>query len=722
MRWLAGWTLLLLTACWSGPVAIQTEPLPSDRPTAPASQPSSGPQRPESMRLSGRLPEFSPYTPPALVVRDLANGLLGIALRRPDRSQPPVAALRLVLPAGRATGAPGLADLAAAALCAGSSADAPSLEHEIATLGGQLTIATHAAATVVELVLPAAQWDSGLRRLAEALRQPPESGVAFERTREVALERLRTLWTTRPDTAQLERIATDPKRTPDAWLSELQDRSATELAAYWRQITAPRGAVLALAIPELQPESVLTEAAAAVAVWTTAAGNAPSVAQPPAALPPGMHWAPRAGLARLHFVVERPLAAAGLALETLVLQEILLGADGRFAQALRQAGPELEPHRLAYDEGRRRFDLVGFEMAPEFVPVVRALLAEALASFASRPLSADELEIGTARARLTLLADLGSTRTCLAACTSSVLAGAMPLCAAAETYAQLGRMEPQRVQAALPALAASVSALLVVGGSAAGQEGALVLEDPWPRDAFTERSENRDAAAIRAATAYLDLAVSACGGKATLAAITGFSARTIRRTASGPEAIDRIWFAADGRLRRVRQVLATEIETVVAGGAARERSGTEILELENDEARTLVQAVERHPLLLLAAHAQGRLSMRLLAVRTVDEREMAVLERVDPSRERLRLFLDAQSGLVRRIETREWRPGIGRVPLVENFADYRSAAGVRVPFHVESALDPGGEPVATEWLRFVPTTPTAEELTPGGPRGDDAGR
>jgi hypothetical protein len=76
---------------------------------------------------------------------------------------------------------------------------------------------------------------------------------------------------------------------------------------------------------------------------------------------------------------------------------------------------------------------------------------------------------------------------------------------------------------------------------------------------------------------------------------------------------------------------------------------------------------------------------------------MAILELIDPTRERLRVQVDAQSGLIRQVETREVSPGIGRVQVVEKLSDYRAHKGLRSPFHMLTIVGSAPEPIVTDW-------------------------
>jgi hypothetical protein len=128
--------------------------------------------------------------------------------------------------------------------------------------------------------------------------------------------------------------------------------------------------------------------------------------------------------------------------------------------------------------------------------------------------------------------------------------------------------------------------------------------------------------------------------------------------------------------------------------------------------------MRRHPILLLGRWVRGEIVFRLASLRRIDDRDMAILELVDPTVEPLRVTMDAESGLIRAVETREWRPDLGaRVQVTEYYDDYRRAGSVRAPFHCMTQT--GGATAQTidasyADLQFEAVDP--EALKRGGPR------
>src|SRR5262249_48178806 len=155
---------------------------------------------------------------------------------------------------------------------------------------------------------------------------------------------------------------------------------------------------------------------------------------------------------------------------------------------------------------------------------------------------------------------------------------------------------------------------------------------------------------------FLDLAVDKLGGRDLLARFNGFAGSCEVHAGNALVASDQIWYRDDGRLRRVRRVLATTLELTIEGATAIETSQDQQVSLSRDEAAQVLSRASRHPLALVTAWLQGKARFKLVSVRRIDGREMAILELIDPTRDRLRLQIDAQSGLIRQVETREVWP------------------------------------------------------------------
>jgi hypothetical protein len=254
--------------------------------------------------------------------------------------------------------------------------------------------------------------------------------------------------------------------------------------------------------------------------------------------------------------------------------------------------------------------------------------------------------------------------------------------------------------------------LLLSGGEPDRSLGATMLGQPFLDAPALVPIE--PAGSTEAADEILARAVRALGGERRLAAVHGYAGNLHREGALGPNVDETIWFAGP-RLRRLQRILATRIETVIGPEGGSERAGDTAVELSATECETLLQAAARHPLIVLAEHVRGSGAWGLVSIRKTEDREIAILERLDPARERLRLHVDVESGLVRTIEADEWRQGLGRVSVREELADYRSVEGMRAPFHWLVSVGDSAAPLQCVWSEFTLRTPEAPALRAGGP-------
>ena len=146
------------------------------------------------------------------------------------------------------------------------------------------------------------------------------------------------------------------------------------------------------------------------------------------------------------------------------------------------------------------------------------------------------------------------------------------------------------------------------------------------------------------------------------------------------------------------------IVTDLQGKQWTETSGSETVELSPIEANWRLADVERHPLVLLGAHARGQLLFRLLATQRHDDRDFVLLEAVTDRFERLRLQIDRESGLVRIVEAWSTSPEGLPTRTVDTWSDYRTIDGVRAPFRRITVVDDGQSRRVADFERVQPTT------------------
>jgi predicted Zn-dependent peptidase len=665
------------------------------------------------------------YRAKAVARRVLRGGVVAVARDAPDVSPRSSAVIRLVLPAGTSTGETGVAELTAWAVAgvADAAENRPALRHGIEALGGELRLRVGSHAIAYDVIVPVDAWQTALDALLVALRSPLSGSDQIESVRRQLLrERRAQLAHDRIDNA-LDVVTSWGGVAPDTYLRALEDRTVEQISAFQNQSFQPAGALLALWIPGQSAAEVLSAASTATEQWTGA--DAPTlVAKPPAAaeVRGGVFWArSESELCDFALVLPEPPLTAPRALEQMLLLECLSmdGVGGRLGQNMTSAaGGELVLHSRAYRNGTSRFRVLWATGSREDALFAWASLQRAIASLASAVPTEEELRLAAQRLRLRLLAEDGDPSEWVEVAANQ---GVDAQAAFDLNVALVKLEEPQRLNLVKAArdILPRASALLVVGSSP--PDG--VREGITAVTASVEISDEPEVppevpGQIEAAKQYLDIAVTKAGGRGVLSQVRGFGAELVRSTEDGVAVQEVTWFSEPRSVRRVRRLLETTIETVIDETTAQEVAGEEAIELEVLETEHLVNRMRRHPIMLLARWVRGEIVLRLASLRRIDDRDMAILELVDPTVEPLRVTMDAESGLIRAVETREWRPDLGaRVQVTEYYDDYRRAGRVRAPFHC--TMQSGGAAAPTidatyADLSFEPVPP--EALERGGPR------
>ena len=112
--------------------------------------------------------------------------------------------------------------------------------------------------------------------------------------------------------------------------------------------------------------------------------------------------------------------------------------------------------------------------------------------------------------------------------------------------------------------------------------------------------------------------------------------------------------------------------------------------------------IARHPVSLLAACARGELRFRPVAQRTIGDRDLMILEAVGTDFDRLRIFLDTESHLIRVVEAWETTRDGAVVHLRDAWSDYRNSATVRAPFRRITELDDGRNRIEAVYSSWQP--------------------
>ena len=716
--------LAALTACWSQQAGIQTVSAPPERKPVVDSRPSNaGPDL--TVDLSG--PQAQGYVPLGYEMRVLPGGLTLIARTNVgDRPTAPArpALLRCTLPIGRLQAKPGQIEVTAAMLLWAAEKGLPSLERAIAELGGVTFLEIGSSDTTIDILVPTERWAQALERVAQAMLRPPSAEAQLDSVRHRFLREWRGRFLSDPLTSLVPRIIDAAQATSSEWLAGAQETTLEEVRKQWRILCRPAGAVIAIDATLPSTVTAFTEAAAALTPWTAAMVDAEPVPRATRRTGSGEFlWAERpATFPRVAIVLERKEIGSAYALEVMLLQACLTqgGIGGRLGRELeRIAGTAPMLAEQVVRDGSRRFSLLTTSATAEQAALLQNALGRAVETLTTRLPEDDELTTALARTKLQLLEDESDPRAWL----SSAVSLAHPVKATANSAPtnlanELRRLQSQQsldLRGALPEFRASVLATVVFGGAVPEGSSANKLVGATPSNRADPSFAPDEIGKEQAARPFLDGAVRALGGRDALKLLGGFASTSVVRGDNGATLEETSFWRDDGRLRRLRRVLGTSIEAVIAAGKGTESSGEQSLDLSSDDVRSLLNRGERHPVTLLASWLRGKLRFKLVSLRTIDEREMAILELIDPTRERLRMQIDIASGLVRQAETREHWPGVGRVQIVESYSDYRSLRGVRTPFHVVTNVDTGGMTVTTDFKTFVPRTPTDAELTRGGP-------
>ena len=195
-------------------------------------------------------------------------------------------------------------------------------------------------------------------------------------------------------------------------------------------------------------------------------------------------------------------------------------------------------------------------------------------------------------------------------------------------------------------------------------------------------------------------AADALGGRDRILAVTGYAAESQTTSMTGLQLDDREWFDVTGRLRRIRKFMGTTIDTLIDGNTADEKVGGERRILSKSVFQDLVASSRRHPLLLIRSYLLGHDRYRLISVRDTGDRQVAIMELIDPERPRLRLHVDHDSGLLRSVERVVEFAGLGTSQILERYRDYRNVSSLRIPFHRSTSHSLPGSGSETQWQKF----------------------
>lgn len=722
MKWLIWLSAVaaLLCGCWTQSAAVEIR---SVAPEVPAETLENGtktagpsPDGPTPAWPPGDMRPESAARPSATLRLPMTGGAIGLA--RQDLAVSPhsdAAVLRLTIPVGTRTGATGLAELTAWVV---SETPAPddnraSMRRGIENLEGSLEVRVGANHTSFEANVRRGDWRQALGLMTTAIHATAPNTDQIERIRG------RLLQTRRNDlaTASIENLITvlaELSVPPERYLVALEDRTAEDVGLFQETHYRTAGTVAALWVPGASAIDVLEVADATLAKWAAsfpaksgAAGGSPTAPRK------GVLWSPTDGeMCHFAFAFPLPHPAEPRAIEKLLLLECLTmdGVGGRLEQTM--TAPATLSGHVSGVGSTQRMVLYG-RGSPDLAVSTWKASRLALASLATSPPSRAELRAAADRLRLRLLARYDDPRGWLDWATGY---GSLPPDARG-LAASLDRLDDEdlALAAAIAEIVGRPSPLVAIGGQPPADAALAVAAAPAFADPAGAATPIETSLQIGAADEHLKLALRALGGAARLRQVEGLSAELERHTEQGVSTYETVWFKDPERLRRLRRVLATTIETVIKPRQPYERSGERQVRLDQEESRLLLSRLQRHPVILLARYARGQVRFRLVSTRRVGDREMAVLQMIGAA-DRLRIMIDTESGLVRAVTTRERRIDLGEhIHVTERYMDYRPVNGVRAPFYRVTTVDDGDFEIFTVWKRIEIGEPSARYLAGNGP-------
>lgn len=661
---------------------------------APATNPAANPNAPGVVATS---PARSPQ------VQKLGNGATLLLWNQPGSD----AWLSLQLAAGSEHGAPGLAELAAAALVgAGDAARGrPGLQAAITACGGTLSVDVGPRTTAITARVPAQHWRDAQRAFAAALAAPPVSRSQLERIREeLVMRRIAAMWTDREREATRAFLLGE-SGTAD-YLADLLDRDVGEVVVFLARACRPELTTFAARTPAGVDDAART-LGESLGTWQAP----PQVGRPAPApavrrLQAGVHWAPAPPVELCAATVILPLpgllepdAAEQFVMHALVTQD---GVGGRLGDLLRSRG-------LGHVRWRARFvqfaETGAVALTADSTPAETLRLwqcvDDARRSLRDRPPTSTELDAARRRAALTarLAADDGA----------AVLRQRVALAVAGEKVHdpverldELAKPGAFDVAAAVAAYLARPTALVVFGGEIPAGAAAVRRFDLLPSGAYARLVTPDPKAQVAAAAPVLDGAMQAVGGADLLRRFSGCDAVSDVQGARTPPVVERLHWVRPAEVTRQREVLGGVVETKLADGKATEALGKDSVELDAAQRARLLRELDRHPLALLAACARGELAFRPVSKRNVGDRDLVVLEAVTDHFDRLRIHLDATSRLIRVVEVWETTADGVIVHQQEAWSDYRSTGGLRAPFRKLAEQDDGENRVETVHRTWKP--------------------
>jgi hypothetical protein len=608
--------------------------------------------------------------------------------------------IQIDIPIGYAGQPIGLAELTALAVgdTPAGAGQEPSLRAWLTQLGGDLVIDVGAMRTRFTVHAPTDRWESVLDRIAQRLDATAVTQTQFATLQDRLIRTLLNQWESDPTYGYASQWLRFGDRDRTAIIGAVQDRHLAELRLFQRRHYKPEGSALGVWMPDVnQPERVVSVTRFGLAAWQ----NPPLPKPTPKDLgagaaasesPAGVRWIEGPGRSRVAILI--PNAPHDLEWNVMMDCFTLRGLGGRLGESLRDPfGRQLVFHVRELGSDDQRFLVLETSLEARSVPKLWKAVHEAWASLSTAAPIGDELAGAKARVRLRLARRQDHADEWLDAAGARRQPGG-PI-RDLHALAQISH-----VRGIVPAWSKTRLAMVVVGGTIPDGAPKSFAKFEITQPGNRRRIESAPTLA-KETKRYLDLAVNAIGDRRTFESWMGYD---LKETWNGPDSLVvkmSTLARPPHKMSRTTDILATRISTEVDASRGEkivgtETVGTEKKELVTGEAADLLSEANRHPLALLAGWVQGGIEFRMIGVRGRKGYEVAVLERIDPNRSRLRMAIDTKSGLIRSVETIRQQAGMGAVLVRESYDDYRRTNAYRVPMHRVATV--GGDADGVDWI------------------------
>lgn len=716
--------LVLLTSCGSQPQTTPTresrppwEPIAAEPEEAqPAAQPATPAVPTPPVAAVGTPP--APPTPQetaamasvlareGLVRAALPNGMIAV-LATKEPATAGLAEIQMGLFAGARNGRPGIADLAAELLVGAGNplTGRVSLRQWSESVGGSVAIDVGPLTTWIGVRVPASEWQSGLDALAASLQESTASRSQLERLR-LALVQQETEALVRDPVGALASRFLLGDLGMAAHVVDLLERDVSDAILFQARHYRPDRTVISV---RSDAEMAAAGKAALDAFGTWRGANTtpdPEFGPHPRKLPDGLFWAPGGTVSRLVLVfpLPEPLGEEDVAQHVLQACVSLDGIGGRMERLQIEAGLGAVAWDARVVHGAESSAVVlSAVVTPEQAVALSAIARRARESLQLLPPNSSELALAASRAQLSLRAhDRGGLRRLRAQVVRGL--GNTSLDDLSARVAAMNSASGREWTASIANFVAQPLCAIVVGGTPPPNTGYVPFDILPPVAAPTAQDAAAAGTGPRPAEndGILQNSLSQVGGAERLTRMVGYEMRAQRSAVNAPDVREFVLWRKDGTIVRKRTAMGTEVVTEVTKDTAVERVGDNVTELPAIEALACRRQAARHPVALLAAAASGLLELRTAATRNDNGRRIVVLEATGTAFDRLRMHVDATSGLPLVVESWDSDPNGSPTFLREEWSDWRQCGGIRVPFHCVTDIDDGAIVFRSDTVQWQP--------------------